>query len=69
MADDQTAPSGKHDYRDTVFLPATPFPMRAGLPKLEPEILKGWADRGLYGEIRKARQASLGRPGELTPGG
>ncbi|NBP52559.1 MAG: hypothetical protein EBU70_15505, partial [Actinobacteria bacterium] len=31
------------DYRETVFLPDTPFPMRAGLPKKEPEILEGWA--------------------------
>jgi len=27
------------DYRDTIFLPQTPFPMRGGLPQLEPRIL------------------------------
>jgi isoleucyl-tRNA synthetase len=38
-----TTPSGR-DYRDTVFLPETPFPMRGGLPKKEPEILEAWGD-------------------------
>lgn len=33
------------DYKDTLFLPKTDFPMRAGLPKREPEILKKWQDR------------------------
>src|SRR5690349_14068962 len=44
------------DYRETVFLPDTPFPMRAGLPQLEPRILDGWAD--LYERTRAARQAA-----------
>ena len=47
MADDATT---ARDYRETVFLPDTPFPMRGGLPKKEPEILEGWAalsDKGL----------------------
>ncbi len=57
MADDQS-PSPARDYRDTVFLPQTPFPMRAGLPKLEPKILADWAVRDLYGEMRRARQAA-----------
>ena len=43
------------DYRDTVFLPDTPFPMRGGLPKKEPEILAQWGD--LYATLR----AELGR--------
>ena len=55
MADD--APTSR-DYRDTVFLPDTPFPMRAGLPKLEPEILAKWADVDLYKAVRKAREAA-----------
>ena len=57
MADDATT---ARDYRDTVFLPDTPFPMRGGLPKKEPEILEGWAalsPKGLYGAIRAKRQA------------
>ncbi len=53
MADDAASP---RDYRETVFLPDTPFPMRAGLPKKEPEILAGWADQDLYKAMRKARQ-------------
>ncbi len=42
------------DYRDTIFLPRTDFPMRAGLPKKEPEILKRWEDEDLYGQLRQA---------------
>jgi isoleucyl-tRNA synthetase len=53
MADDAASP---RDYRETVFLPETVFPMRAGLPKKEPEILAGWAEVGLYHAVRKARQ-------------
>ncbi len=61
MADDQTSPTDR-DFRETVFLPQTPFPMRAGLPKLEPEILARWAaDSGLYETVRAKRQAD-GRP-------
>jgi isoleucyl-tRNA synthetase len=58
MADDQTSDTqAGRDYRDTVFLPQTPFPMRAGLPQKEPEILARWAELGLYQRIREARQA------------
>jgi len=53
-ADSETAP--RRDYRETVFLPETTFPMRAGLPKLEPEILAKWEAADLYHTIRKARQ-------------
>ena len=42
------------DYRDTVFLPETPFPMRGGLPQKEPLILEQWGD--LYGTLRAERQ-------------
>ncbi len=60
MADDQTAPEPDRarDYRDTVFLPTTAFPMRAGLPRLEPEILARWEAQDLYGAVRAARQAA-----------
>ena len=54
MADDAEKPS--RDYRETVFLPDTPFPMRAGLPQKEPQILARWAEIDLYNTIRKARQ-------------
>ncbi|WP_343560367.1 isoleucine--tRNA ligase [Kiloniella sp. b19] len=42
------------DYKNTVFLPTTDFPMRAGLAKKEPEILKHWQDIGLFTKIREA---------------
>ena len=61
MADDAASPAhtaDPRDYRATVFLPETPFPMRAGLPKLEPEILDRWRRDDLFHRIRKARQAA-----------
>ncbi len=42
------------DYRDTVTLPQTAFPMKAGLPTLEPKLLKQWKDMGLYERQREA---------------
>jgi len=56
MADDAEKPV--RDYRDTVFLPDTPFPMRAGLPQKEPQILAKWAQIDLYHSTRKQRQAA-----------
>ncbi|RIV86614.1 isoleucine--tRNA ligase [Aurantiacibacter zhengii] len=47
--------SEKRDYRDTVFLPKTDFPMKAGLPAKEPGILARWEDEGLYRQLREAR--------------
>ncbi len=52
-ADDQPA-----DYRSTVFLPRSDFPMRAGLPKREPEMLARWAEMDLF---KRLREASAGR--------
>jgi len=46
------------DYKDTVFLPKTNFPMRAGLPKREPELLARWAEIDLW---RQLRAQSAGR--------
>ncbi|MCZ4342610.1 isoleucine--tRNA ligase [Sphingomonadaceae bacterium G21617-S1] len=43
------------DFRDTVFLPKTDFPMKAGLANKEPAILAKWAADDLYGTLRKAR--------------
>jgi isoleucyl-tRNA synthetase len=40
-------------YRDTVFLPKTGFPMKAGLPQKEPELLKRWADMKLFERLRR----------------
>jgi len=45
----------KPDYRSTVFLPKTDFPMKAGLPQKEPLILAQWRTSDLYGQLRKAR--------------
>ncbi len=42
------------DYSKTLFLPQTDFPMRAGLPQREPEILKTWNEIGLYDQLRKS---------------
>ena len=45
----------KRDWRDTVFLPKTDFPMKAGLAAKEPAILAKWESEDLYGELRTAR--------------
>jgi len=42
------------DYSETLFLPKTDFPMRAGLPKKEPEILARWQKLNLYERLRAA---------------
>ena len=55
MTDDSTSTSKGRDYRDTVFLPKTDFPMKAGLPQKEPGIAARWADIGLYAALRDAR--------------
>ncbi len=49
----------RDDYRDTVFLPATSFPMRGELRRLEPGTLARWAERDLWAELR---EKSRGRP-------
>src|SRR5213592_3823721 len=46
------------DYSATLFLPQTDFPMRAGLPQKEPEILARWQRLGMY---RRLREAGKGR--------
>jgi len=46
------------DYRPTVFLPKTEFPMRGGLPVLEPALVQRWQAMGLY---QKLRDAARGR--------
>ena len=51
--------AGGRDWSQTLNLPQTDFPMRAGLPDLEPKILKRWQERNLYKELRDASQ---GRP-------
>ena len=46
------------DYRSTLNLPDTPFPMRGDLPKREPLWAKAWEDQGLYQKLRVARQGA-----------
>src|SRR4051812_44267686 len=53
------AESAQRDYRATLFLPQTEFPMKAGLPDAEPRWLARWAEMDLYGRIRAAAK---GRP-------
>jgi isoleucyl-tRNA synthetase len=41
------------DYKDTLHLPQTDFPMRAGLPQREPAWLERWAEMGIYDRLRE----------------
>src|SRR5471032_2224758 len=45
-------PAKGPDYSQTLYLPKTDFPMRAGLPQKEPEILARWEREGLYEALR-----------------
>ena len=49
----------RNDYRSTLNLPDTPFPMRGDLPKREPTWVQAWSDQGIYRQLRVHRQ---GRP-------
>jgi isoleucyl-tRNA synthetase len=53
------APTTGLDYSNTLYLPKTDFPMRAGLPRKEPEILARWAKENLYAALR---ESGKGRP-------
>ncbi|MEM6546823.1 MAG: isoleucine--tRNA ligase [Pseudomonadota bacterium] len=53
-----TAETTLPDYKDTLFLPDTDFPMRAGLPKREPDWLSRWERLRIYDRLR----AQTGRP-------
>jgi len=46
-------PKPARDYRETLFLPETPFPMKAGLPQKEPAWVKHWAEINLYARLRE----------------
>ncbi len=60
---DQTSKSAgavsARDYSETLFLPQTDFPMRAGLPQREPLLLRRWNEMKLYERLRAAQK---GRP-------
>jgi isoleucyl-tRNA synthetase len=49
---------GERDWSDTLYLPKTEFPMRAGLPEREPILLERWAKMGLF---QRLREESKGR--------
>ena len=51
----QSADPAKTDYRSTLNLPDTPFPMRGDLPKREPGWVKEWDDKGIYKKLRDVR--------------
>ena len=51
-------PQTERDWSETLFLPKTDFPMKAGLPQREPELLARWEERQLY---RRQREAAMGR--------
>ncbi len=54
------------DYNETLNLPQTEFPMRAGLPTREPEALKEWQDNDIYGELMKKNE---GKPSYILHDG
>jgi isoleucyl-tRNA synthetase len=51
---DKPSAAASRDYRETLFLPKTGFPMKAGLPQKEPEILERWQEMDLYRRLREA---------------
>ena len=55
---DQTdaAPVAARDYSETLFLPQTEFPMRAGLPQREPQFLQRWNEMKLYERLREVQK-------------
>ncbi|MBU6157180.1 MAG: class I tRNA ligase family protein, partial [Alphaproteobacteria bacterium] len=55
---DSAAPTPR-EYKDTLFLPDTEFPMKAGLPKAEPAWIEWWDRIGLYARLR---EKAKGRP-------
>ncbi len=56
------------DYRDTVFLPETDFPMRAGLPAREPDWLARWEKIGIYDRLRDKAATQVRAPFILHDG-
>ena len=53
-----TSMTDKTDYRSTLNLPETPFPMRGDLPKREPVWAREWDENGIYKKLRVARQGA-----------
>jgi isoleucyl-tRNA synthetase len=62
MTSERDTPAAKgngRDWSETLFLPMTEFPMRGGLPDLEPKLLARWAKLNMY---ERLREISKGRP-------
>jgi len=59
-------PDTNVDYRDTVFLPETEFPMRAGLPQREPAWLARWEKIGVYDRLREKTGPDGGKRADFT---
>ena len=59
MSDQKTEQPAKTDYRSTLNLPDTPFPMRGDLPKREAGWVKDWDDKGIYKKLRDARRGAV----------
>jgi isoleucyl-tRNA synthetase len=55
-APEPVQPQTERDWSETLFLPKTEFPMKAGLPQREPELLQRWAEMGLYERLREKGQ-------------
>ncbi|HHX88985.1 MAG TPA: class I tRNA ligase family protein, partial [Paracoccus sp.] len=53
------------DYKDTLFLPSTDFPMRAGLPQREPDWLARWERLGIYDRLRESAGTGNGTGARL----
>ena len=60
MCADTTQPTETPDYKDTLHLPRTDFPMRAGLPAREPEWLARWERLRVYDRLRETAQGREG---------
>jgi isoleucyl-tRNA synthetase len=54
------SPERAVDYKDTIHLPKTDFPMKANLPQREPDIVRQWDEKGIY---RRLVESNAGRPG------
>ncbi len=67
MNDDTKTATG-NDYRDTLFLPKTEFPMRGGLPKAEPKWIARWDEMRLYDRMREDAKKRGAKPFILHDG-
>ena len=59
MSEKEEEEKKEKDYKDTLNLPATDFPMKASLPQKEPQMLKMWQENGLYAKMLSKNQDRL----------